>query len=401
MQPESMRQRAVKILRGEFPSRLPLITRLETWYTAHSRTGSLPERFAGKTLAEVHQMTGVGRLKFSNAWGYQLKSVEVTVSFNGERVFRQFEPVVENFPGMWDFVPTDRAGITRTELITPAGKLTLSHQLLEENVRTGTDPYLKEHLIKWDDDFRTVEYILEHAQFVPLFSKINEQVEEVGEHGMVVPLMQRIPFQQALLEYLGEVGLFFTLHDEPTRVRRLLALLDEQLLEALEQLAGLDMPYVEFPDNLDGKMTNPRLFREFCLPAYQKYLAILHAQGKKIGSHTDGNIQALLRLLAEAGLDVCESFSPYPLTPCKFQEAQAAWGAHPLIWGGIPSPILEEITDETIFSTYIDELFGSIRAPVILGVVDLFMRHNSIDRLETIARKVEAFDWQAVPGREL
>jgi len=36
-----------------------------------------------------------------------------------------------------------------------------------------------------------------------------------------------------------------------------------------------------------------------------------------VGSHTDRNLKPLLRLLTESGLDVCESFSPYPLTECR------------------------------------------------------------------------------------
>ena len=59
-------------------------------------------------------------------------------------------------------------------------------------------------------------------------------------------------------------------------------MLDGQLLDALADLAALDVPYVEFPDNLHGLMTNPKLFRDYCLPAYQKYTDILHRQGKHV-----------------------------------------------------------------------------------------------------------------------
>ena len=62
----------------------------------------------------------------------------------------------------------------------------------------------------------------------------------------------------------------------------------------------------------------------------------------------------------------------------------------PLIWGGIPSPILEAATSDEEFNTYIDDLFQIIRGePVLLGVVDLFMYHNSIERVEAIARRIE------------
>jgi hypothetical protein len=382
----SMRAPALAALRGEVPARLPFITRLETWYKSHIRQGTLPERFRGLTLDELHCAVGVGRLKFLGPYAFKLRGVEVRTWLNGEPRLHLSEPVVENFPGLWDFVSAEQAGVTETELITPRGRLTLQHVLLEENVKSATDPYLKRHLIKGEGDYAIVEYILERAEFVPLFDKIKAEEVDLGELGLVVPLLQRIPFQQVLLEYLGETALFYALHDQPQRVYRLLDLLEAQLLDVLSRLAALDVPYVEFPDNLHGLMTNPRLFRQFCLPAYQKYTEILHGQGKKTGSHMDGNLRPLLPLIAQTGLDVCESFSPSPLTDCTFDEAWQAWQHGPLIWGGIPSPILEETTRQADFIAYMQQLFAALDRPVILGVVDLFMVHNSIQRLETIAK---------------
>jgi hypothetical protein len=391
----SVRDRVLMVLRGELPRRLPFVTRLETWYTAHQRTHTLPEEFAGMTLDQVHQAVGVGRLKFTVPYKYRLMGVEVHAIFNGEELIHLVDPVVENFPGLWDLVPTDRAGTTQTELITPVGRLTLTHVLLEEGVYNGTDPYLKEHLVKNDADFKVVEYILERAEFVPAFEKIKAEEAQLGEGGLLVPLLQRIPFQQILLEYLGEMNLFYALHDNPSLVQRLLDLLDRQLLTSLERLGGLDVPYVEFPDNLHGLMTNPKLFREYCLPAYQKYTDILHRQGKKIGSHTDGDMRPLLGLLVESGLDVCESVSPAPLTSFTFQQVNQAWRGKPVLWGGLPTPVLEQGTSDAEFQIYLDDLLAAIDQPMILGLVDLFLRHNSIERVKTIARRLEDFD---LPG---
>lgn len=386
----SMRQRALAVLHDEMPQRLPFITRLEAWYKSHTRNNTLPDDLKGLTLDQVHAAVGVGRLKFSAPFALRLRGVEVRATFNGEPLFGAFEPVVENFPGMWDIVPTDRVGETVTELITPRGRLGLQHKLLSENVRTGTDPYLVRHLLQLDEDFSVVEYILERSEIVPLHAKVRDDELQVGEHGLVVPLLYRIPFQQVLLEYLGEIALFRALHDRLAHVRRLLDVLDAQMRAQIEDLASLDVPYVEFPDNLHGPMTSPPLFRMYCLPAYQKYCEALHAQGKKVGSHTDGNMRPLLDLLPQTGLDICELFSPYPLTPCRFEEAWQAWQHGPRIWGGIPSPILEERYAPADFRTYVADLFERIDRPIILGIVDLFMHHNSIDRVRELASRVDA-----------
>ncbi len=393
----SMRERALAVLRNEMPARLPFITRLEAWYKSHTRTGTLPPRFRGLTLDQVHVAVGVGRLKFSAPFALRLRGVDIRASFNGESHFRAHEPVVENFPGMWDIVPTDRAGETITELITTRGRLTLRHKLLLENVQTGTDPYLVQHLLQSDEDFAVAEFILENAEIVPQHQKIRGDEAEVGENGLVVPLLYRIPFQQVLLEYLGEVPLFRALRHRRTLVHRLLQILDEQMMQIIDSVAALDVPYVEFPDNLHGPMTSPALFKEYCITAYQKYCRILHEQGKKVGSHTDGNIRPLLQFIPDTGLDVCESFSPYPLTPSRLEEAWDAWKNGPCIWGGIPSPMLEDRFTEADFRAYIAHLLKVIDRPIILGIVDLFMYHNSIERVAEAASWIEA---DAVPELE-
>ena len=394
----SMRQRALAVLRNEMPRRPPFITRLEAWYKSHTRAGTMPERFRGLSLDEAHAAAGVGRLKFSAPFAMRLRGVDVHATFNGEEHFREHEAVIENFPGMWDIVPTDRAGETATELITPRGRLTLRHRLHPDGVRSGTDPYLVRHLIETDEDFAVAEYMIERAEVQLQAQKVCEEEAQVGENGMVVPLLYRVPFQQVLLEYLGEVPLFKALHERGGLVRSLLEALDRQMMAIVDLVWSLDVPYVEFPDNLHGPMTSPALFREYCLPAYQKYCEVLHAQGKKVGSHTDGNMRPLLHLIPETGLDICESLSPYPLTPCLFDEAWEAWKNGPRIWGGIPSPILEdERFSEADFRAYMAHLLQAIDRPIILGIVDLFMYHNSIERVTEIASWIEA---GAVPELE-
>ncbi len=385
-----MRERMLTVLSGGKPARLPFITRLETWYKSHTRTNTMPEHLQGLSLNQVHQAVGIGRLKFSAPLAFRLRGVEVKATFNGEPLFQGFEPVIENFPGMWDIVPSDRPGETITEFKTPVGRLGLKHQLLAENVSTGTDPYLKHHLIQSDEDYQVLEYILEKIECVPLFERIHADEAEIGEQGLVVPLINRIPFQQVLLEYLGEIPLFKALQQRSNSVQHLFELLDSQMMEIIQLISSLDVPYVEFPDNLHGPMTSPRLFKSYCLPAYQKYCDALHVQGKKVGSHTDGDMRPLLNLLPETGLDVCESFSPSPLTNCTFDDAWRAWEHGPLIWGAIPSVILEEWVSEADFQSYMHNLFASINRPIIFGIVDLFMHHNSIERAASIASWIEA-----------
>jgi len=389
----SIHDRVQAVLQGMQPDRLPFIDRMEIWYKSKCWSGSLPAKYHEMSLNDIHQSVGIGRQKFTAPYAFKLRSIEVVCTFENEIIFRDFEPVTEYFPAQWapDQIPRDKAGTTTIEYVAPVGKLSLAYEVAESMVTMGgVEPYLTHHLIKGEEDYRTAEYIIEHTEIIPQFDKIREDQRELGDNGFVVPCLHRIPFQQALLEYLGEVPLFTALYDSPQQLNRLIHLLDQQLMEILRQMADLPSVYVEFGDNLDGTMTNPKLFKEFSLPYYQKYAGILHGQGKKVGSHTDGNVKPLLSLLAQSGLDVCESFSPAPLTECTFEEAWETWQNGPLIWGGVPSPILEERTSEAEFQDYIHRLLEIIgNRNIILGVGDMVLGNNLIERVEYIAKEVE------------
>jgi Uroporphyrinogen decarboxylase (URO-D) len=386
----SVRERLLAVLAGHKPDRLPFLDRLEAWHAAHQRAGTLPARFGGLSLTGVHRAVGIGQQRFIVPYGLRLCGVEVISTFNAEPPRRMSEPVIFEFPGMWDLVPGNLPGVTVTELHTPVGKLRLSQELLPEGVANGTAPYLREHLIKESADYATAVWILSRAEFVAGYERVTAEESAIGADGFVVPLLHRIPFQQVLLEYLGEAPLFYALQDDRPAVERLLRVLDEQMQEVLDHLSDFRAPFVEFPDNLHGAMTNPRLFAEYCLKPYQRYTERLHRQGKRVGSHTDGDVRNLLQQLRETGLDVCESVSPAPLTSVEFDAIWEAWRGGPLIWGGIPSPILEARTPQAEFEAWIDRLFATVGpGPIILGIGDMVMGNCLIERVEAIALRVE------------
>jgi len=388
--PGDIHARVLAVLRGEKPDRIPFIDRMELWHKSHMRAGTLPPEFEGMSLTDIHRAIGFGQQRNVFIHRTKLRGVEVISRFEGEVIFHETDPLLEDFPRLYRIVLTERPGVTVTDFITPRGTLTIRHELLPDMIASGVVAYKSEHFLKEASDYPALEYILERAEYVPDYERVQHEQAQIGAAGFVVPLVQRIPFQQVLIDYVGEMKLFYWLYDEPQTVRKLMTLLDERCVALLESLRDFPGPYVEFVDNLEGGMTNPRLFREYCLPYYQRYTEILHRQGKKAGSHTDGNLKPLLGLLAESGLDVCESFSPAPLTPCTFEEAWRAWHEGPVIWGGIPSLILQADTPEAEFQAYVQQVLEMVgERPIILGVGDMVMGNDLIERVRYIAQAVE------------
>jgi hypothetical protein len=387
------RQQVLAVLQGKKPDRIPLISRLDFWYNGLKYQGKLPAGYHDLSLSQVHQKTGFGQEEWYFPCGLRLRRVELILRHNGQEIFHESNPEVTNFPSLWGMVPSDRPGITDIEIITPVGRLTSQQRLLVESLESGAwRPITVVHPIREEEDYHTFEYILEHSEFVPRYEGYFTRDEKIGEQGFLVPMLNRSAFQCLLLDACGEINFFYALHDIPTRIERLLGLFDELNCKILHNLRNFDVPYVEFCENIDASMANPRLFRKYIQPAYQSYASILHSQGKKLGIHGDGNLKGLVAPLAESGLDVCESFTPAPLTACSFEEAWKTWQNGPLLWGGIPSYYLEARVSEEEFHRRVDEMLELIGSrPVILGIADAVMPDNLIERLPWLVERVKAF----------
>src|SRR5690242_815068 len=54
------RERILAAIRGDIPDRMPWVPRLEFWYRARLRNGTMPPELYGLTLNEVAALLGVG-----------------------------------------------------------------------------------------------------------------------------------------------------------------------------------------------------------------------------------------------------------------------------------------------------------------------------------------------------
>jgi len=387
----NINQRVLAVLEDTEPDRIPFISRMDFWHRGLTYQNNIPEKYVGMSLAEIHQTIGLGQEEWMSPCAFRYRNLELVMYHEGHKILHEYEPVIDFFPDLWGLIPVDRIGETITELITPRGTLVCKHRMIEGSLISGiTRPQLIKHPITDPGDFKIYEYIIEHSEFVPLFEEFYRKVGDIGGSGFLVPTLNRVPFQSVLIDAMGEIACFLGLHYHPELIDRLMTVIGQQTIEMLSKLSEFDYPYIEFVDNLDGIMTNPRLFQKFVHPSYQKYADILHGQGKKLGSHTDGNLKILVPQLAGSGLDVCESFTPAPLTDCSIEEALTCWETSPLIWGGIPSSYLERRVTEDEFREFIASLLTMVEGrPIILGVADAVMTDNMLERVQWIAERVE------------
>ena len=59
------------------------------------------------------------------------------------------------------------------------------------------------------------------------------------------------------------------------------------------------------------------------------------------------------------------------------------------MWGVIPSPLLEERAPEQELHDFVDHVLETVEdAPIILGVSDMVLGNNLIDRVEWAAERI-------------
>ena len=63
------KERMLKAARGEMPDLLPYIPRIDLWYAANARAGTLPRQHQGRTAYEISRAEG---------WGLMTASVDFT-----------------------------------------------------------------------------------------------------------------------------------------------------------------------------------------------------------------------------------------------------------------------------------------------------------------------------------
>ena len=389
------RQRMLAAIQRERVDQIPWAPRMDLWTIANRARGRLPAQFIGLNLVEIAEVMGVG-----------CHAVGGDQTLPGERdaVLRGLG--CDNHPDYPYRVELRRLPVTyesdgessRTRIITPAGEVSTHLFRSEQMTKDGISlPFFKSHAIQSIDDFESVAQIFENLAVVATPDAYANFQTRVGESGLAVA---RGPIAASpmhlILHQLSPYDQFFYLyHDERQALRRLAARMEPFFEAILDALVGCEAEVVFWGGNYDQNITWPAFFKEEITPWLKKASDRLHAAGKIMLTHTDGENRALLPLYPACGFDVAESVCPTPMTQCTLAEIKRGMGPEVTIWGGIPSVILlDSATTAQAFEEYIDKLFDTpgIETGMILGVSDNVPPDANFARLEEIKKRVEAFD---------
>ena len=388
------RARLLASIRGEIPDRLPWVPRLEFWYRARLRNGTLPSEFRSLSLPEIADKLGVGY--YASVPDFTACPTEIP---NPDRTIGIFNALALPYEVELDDVDRrieKRGNETVIEYRTPAGSITTKLVFTEEMLDAGaSQPWIAQHAINIPRDFAVVEYIFSHLKVKPRLQHYLALREEIGERGLAVVFTSGSagPTHFIMKELMREEQFFYALADYPDRIKRLSEQIEPFFRSILDIAASSPAEVILLGGNYDDSITHPAFFREYILPVLRDYARTLHARGKYLMTHTDGENRRLLPLFLEAGFDIADSVCPSPMTRCTVDELLQAFEGHITMWGGIPSILLcpESSTDEQ-FRRFIDDLLARYcrQSRLILGVSDMVTADADWDRLNYITERVRA-----------
>lgn len=152
-------------------------------------------------------------------------------------------------------------------------------------------------------DYRLPWEIIEQADF----SKVNESC--LRSDKFILASAHIHPFER--LQHLrGTENIFMDMAMGVPEAETLLAMLHEFYLRELELVANTAADGFQFMDDWGTQtslLISPVLWRQLFKPLYRDYCDLLHAKGKFVFFHSDGNIEMIYPDLVEIGVDAINS----------------------------------------------------------------------------------------------
>lgn len=236
----------------------------------------------------------------------------------------------------------------RRTLITPAGALCEERALVPG---MGGVTALRRHFVRQPADYLILKSYLQDIQVVEDLQPIRAYLAYIGDRGLPLVSVPRTPYQQLWVEWVCIEDLSLHLFDQLAPLQEcieLLFALQRRTWEITWQAAGqVEIPFVDFPDNITAPVIGEQYFRQYCLPCYAAAAEMLADRQVPVYVHMDGDLKPLWQAIAQSRVSGLDSFSPMPDNDTTVAQAVAQW-PHMRLLVNFPSSV-HLADEETIY----------------------------------------------------
>lgn len=388
------KQRMLAAVRGSTADVIPYAPRIDLWFHSNRMRGTLPEAYRGVSSAD--------EIAISEGWALH-KVVLEFMAFGEDAIIDRCLGVYRiPAQGFLSKLPDDvdrriekRGDEYRIEYRTPVGMVSGAFVFTDEMRRSGVSvPWIKDHLLKRPEDYRTVGYVFERMKVEPAYNGFLDWEAGIGENGLPVAyaLTSGSPMHHIMKILLDSTDFYYRFRDHQKEICGLTEKMGVYFRKVIDVVAAGPAEVALVGANFDDMLTYPPFFEEHIFPWLRLASEKLHRNRKLMLCHTDGENQGLMKLLYDCGMDVADSVCPHPMTKVTIAEYYRAWSDKITIFGGVPSNLmLEESASEKEFEAYMEGLFSAVHpgSRFILGIADTTPPDASFRRLQRIHELVQ------------
>jgi hypothetical protein len=253
------------------------------------------------------------------AWGPMFEA--------GLGVTKHIEPVTEVAPDVQEIRASyDEYGepIDRVTWRTPVGEV----------CATWAHGWNRKFWLETREDYRVMTWIVEHTALEPAYDAFEAEQAALMPYGVALPFAGRTPMQRILVDFTGLENFAVHLFDFEAEMMALYEALLKQFRRRIQLVAEGPGRFVSVLENFTAETMGPARFRKFHMPVYAELFPLLHQAGKIVGTHYDGRLDSCKALIAQAPIDLIESFTTAPEGDMSLADARAAW-PDKLLWNNI------------------------------------------------------------------
>jgi hypothetical protein len=330
--------------------------RIEHWYGVNKRQGTLPDRYRDMELLEVFDDLGCSVRAY---WAYNpCLRIELT----------EEAPVDSRRDGPDEIVTQH----------TPAGDLTTVIR------HTESAHQVRKYRVETPDDMKAAEWLLTHQRAwfdMEQFEKAEAMIGERAAPNLFIP---RVNVMRLVVNFMGFENAMVALHAYPEETEHLIGVINESDEPVLDVLAESPVEIINYGDNVHQTLCPPPVFEQYVLPAYQRRGERLHAAGKKVFPHWDGDCKELLPYAQDCDFDGIEAVTPLPQGDVTLRETKEAMGGLILLDGIPATHFLPWEPEGQLIDTFREcvELF---HPNLVLGISDEISPIGDIERVRLIS----------------
>jgi hypothetical protein len=282
---------------------------------------------------------------------------------------------------------------TQTTIRTPVGK-----QVSVRRRMTSNWHYLT---LKWpvatEEELKVATWREENASWEWDQAKYEELQQDVGDLGAPTIYLPRMNVQNLYINQMGVGKGIYAIYDWRDTVEAYFRALEDSHDRLIDVINASPVEIVNFGENIHASTLSPELFLRYHLPACQRRCERLHAAGRFVTSHWDGDTRPLLQYAQETGLDGIEAITPQPQGDVTLEEVREALGDRMFLLDGIPAVYFDDTFSVDVLVDCTRRLIELFAPRLVLGISDEISSTGDLDRIKVVGEIVDQYNAQFPP----